>query len=432
MARSLFSINNDEGQFTVDALEKAGEFDSSKYPGPVKDPGAFLNDAAAQVKGNSDFDWGYDNLAAGRDKRKAIVKELTGPDSSPDLNGFEEHQLQKFRKADKVYDRKSSAREGMESSGWDASDIEGYDTKAYGAKNFDINDLKALQRMNVSEEDQRRYIDHYAKKGMLGESITRNKDLAGDHYIGDMAEGAAITDFDFGEALGKHDRKYLQSQVDADGNRRFSDEEILGLTKDNMKQFNPELEDTANRFGNLTYGQHRWANRQGVYDEVADLQPLPGTPEPTPAPVETPEPTQAPPSATQTPVPVTPTPTEPPEEPMYTIEPWFTPAPSAPTATPAPTTPRYVPGQSVPNPYMTKMTGNPYSSTNQGFYYGTPQQAIDTARYNTISDNAANAMAKGLGDIEVWQGQVAQDTARRNTVLDQIYMDMGLLPAPTA
>ena len=81
---------------------------------------------------------------------------------------------------------------------------------------------------------------------------------------------------------------------------------------------------------------------------------------------------------------------------------------------------------------MTKMTGNPYSSTNQGFYYGTDQQVRDTARYNDISNNAAAAMNKGLSDIEVWQAGVAQDTARRNTVLDQIYMDMGLLPAPTA
>lgn len=404
---------------TDDALLKAGSFDSTQYAGPVKDPDAFLNDAAAQVKGNSDFDWGYDKLAAGRDKRTGIVKELTGPDSSPDLNGFDEHRLQKFGNADKVYDRKYGAREGMESSGWESSDIKGYDTKAYGAKNFDIHDLEALQRMNVSEEDQQKYINHYANKGMLAESITRNKDLAGDHYIGDMAEGAAITDYDFGNKIGKYDRQYLQSQG-------FTDEQILGLTKDNMKQFNPELEDTANRFGNIGLSQHRWANRQGIYDDVAVGQPVPGTPEPT----------QAPPQVTQGPI--TPTPTGTPEAPQVTIEPWITPAPSAPTATQAPTvtqgpaTPRYVPGQSVPNPYMTKMTGNPYSSTNQGFYYGTDQQVRDTARYNTISDNAANAMAKGLSDIEVWQAGVAQDTARRNTVLDQIYMDMGLLPAPTA
>ena len=404
---------------TDDALLKAGSFDSTQYAGPVKDPDAFLNDAAAQVKGNSDFDWGYDKLAAGRDKRTGIVKELTGPDSSPDLNGFDEHRLQKFGNADKVYDRKYGAREGMESSGWESSDIKGYDTKAYGAKNFDIHDLEALQRMNVSEEDQQKYINHYANKGMLAESITRNKDLAGDHYIGDMAEGAAITDYDFGNKIGKYDRQYLQGQG-------FSDEEILGLTKDNMKQFNPELEGTANRFGNIGLSQHRWANRQGIYDDVAVGQPVPGTPEPT----------QAPPQVTQGPI--TPTPTGAPEEPHVTIEPWITPAPSAPTATQAPTvtkgptTPGYVPGQSVPNPYMTKMTGNPYSSTNQGFYYGTDQQVRDTARYNTISDNAANAMAKGLSDIEVWQAGVAQDTARRNTVLDQIYMDMGLLPAPTA
>ena len=411
---------------TDDALLKASGFDAKQSPGPVRDPDAFLSDAAAQVKGNSDFDWGYDELAAGRDKKNGIVKKLTGPDSSPDLNGFDEHRLQKFRNADKVYDRKYGAREGMESSGWDPSDVKGYDTKAYGAKNFDIHDLEALQRMNVSEGDQQKYINHYAKKGMLGESITRNKDLAGDHYIGDMAEGAAITDYDFGDKIGKYDRQYLQGQLTATGERRFSDEEILGLTKDNMKQFNPELEGTANRFGNVGLSQHRWANKQGIYDDVAVGQPVPGTPEP----VATPEPTQAPPSATQ--APVTPTPTEAPETPQVTIEPWFTPAPSTPAATPAPTTPRYVPGQSVPNPYMTKMTGNPYSSTNQGFYYGTPQQERDTARYNTISDNAANAMAKGLSDIEVWQGQVAQNDARRNAVLDQIYMDMGLLPAPTA
>ena len=72
------------------------------------------------------------------------------------------------------------------------------------------------------------------------------------------------------------------------------------------------------------------------------------------------------------------------------------------------------------------MQGNPYSASNPGYYYGTKQQEIDTARYNNISDNAANAFAKGLADIGTWQQDVAGQQNYYRAIVDKIYQNMGL------
>ena len=70
--------------------------------------------------------------------------------------------------------------------------------------------------------------------------------------------------------------------------------------------------------------------------------------------------------------------------------------------------------------------GNPYSPDNQGYYYGTQQQAKDTARYNQISDNAATAHANGLADIETWQQQSHAKQNYMNNVMHELYSSMGL------
>ncbi len=76
--------------------------------------------------------------------------------------------------------------------------------------------------------------------------------------------------------------------------------------------------------------------------------------------------------------------------------------------------------------YTYQVQGNPYSASNPGYYYGTEQQKIDTARYNNISDNAANAFAKGLADIGTWQQDVAGQQNYYRGIIDKIYQNMGL------
>jgi hypothetical protein len=70
--------------------------------------------------------------------------------------------------------------------------------------------------------------------------------------------------------------------------------------------------------------------------------------------------------------------------------------------------------------------GNPYNANNPGYYYGTQQQAIDTGRYNMISDNAAKAHANGLADIETWQQHAHSRQNYYDNIMHELYSSMGL------
>lgn len=134
-------------------------------------------------------------------------------------------------------------------------------------------------------------------------------------------------------------------------------------------------------------------------DNVTDPNPEP-TPDPDPGP--TPEPTPQP-------------------TPTYETDP-------KPTPTPEPT-----PGGGVPDSPMSpgydgsyNVQGNPYNANNPGYYYGTQQQAIDTGRYNMISDNAAKAHANGLADIETWQEHAHSRQNYYDNIMHELYSSMGL------
>ena len=111
----------------------------------------------------------------------------------------------------------------------------------------------------------------------------------------------------------------------------------------------------------------------------------------------------------------TPDPTEPAPDPTEPT-PAPTPAPVATEPSPTPNPPNY---QYVP--------GNPYSKDNPGYYYGTDHQQTTENRNNIISDNAANAHANGLADIEVWQQHAHERQENYGAIMNELYKKMGLM-----
>ena len=374
--------------YTSDALFKAEEFDISNFQGPVQDPDEFANNAANQVKA---IDYKYDKLTNQGQRAEKKAEEFS---SIENPNPYEQQAADYFGNEQR-FARKEEARQGMESAGWDLENVEGFDPKAFGAKKFGAKDMnwisKQAGKQGYTEEQTNellgRYLDHFGGKGKLNDSITYNKERGGDYYVGDMEEGSQLSDFDYGNKMSSAERKYAIAQ----GN---SEDAVFDRQKS-------ELEAGTN----ISHSNHRWMNDRGLYEQQ-------GEPEPTAAP--TPAPTAAPtPAPTQAPVPtVAPTPA-----------PTAAPTP-APTAAPTPQ-PTQAPVTQAPT-YTYQVQGNPYSASNPGYYYGTEQQKIDTARYNNISDNAANAFAKGLADIGTWQQDVAGQQNYYRGIIDKIYQNMGL------
>jgi len=375
--------------FTDDALFKADIFDESNFQGPVQDPDEFLGNAVDDVKA---IDWKYDKLGKQKESSAAKASELN---SLENPNPFEQHSAE-YHGNEERFTRKEEARQGMESAGWDLENVEGFDPEAFGAKKFGARDMnwisKQAGKQGYTDEQTNellgRYLDHFGGKGKLNDSITYNKDRGGDYYVGDMEEGSELSDFDYGNKMSTAERKYLGAQG-------FEDPDVFERQKS-------EMEDGTK----ISHSNHRWMNKQGLYDDWGqEQQPQP---DPTPAPTMAPNPvpTQPPaPAPTQAPAP-TAAPTQPP----------------APAPTAAPVGPPTAPS------YGYQVQGNPYSSENPGYYYGTEQAARDTQRYNDISDAAVGAFQKGLSDIGVWQQGAAEKSQYYNNIVHEIYKNMGLVP----
>ena len=369
---------------TTAALFRASGFDEKDFEGPVQDPDAFLEDSASKVKA---IDYKYDKLNNQSQRAEQKAEEFS---SIENPNPYEQQAADYFGNEQR-FSRKEEARQGMESAGWDLENVEGFDPRAFGAKKFGARDMqfisKQANKQGYTEEQTNnlldRYRNYFGNKGKLNDSITYNKERGGDYYVGDMEEGSQLSDFDYGNKMSSAERKYAIAQ----GN---SEDAVFDRQK-------AELEAGTN----ISHSNHRWMNDRGLYEQQ-------GEPEPTAAP--TPAPTAAPtPAPTQAPVP--------------TVAPTAAPTP-VPTAAPTPP-PTQAPVTKAPT-YTYQVQGNPYSAGNPGYYYGTDQQKIDTARYNNISDNAANAFAKGLADIGTWQQDVAGQQNYYRGIVDQIYQNMGL------
>ena len=367
--------------YTDDALFKADIFDESNFQGPVQDPDAFLSNAVDDVKA---IDWKYDKLGNQKERSNTKASELN---SLENPNPFEQQSAEYYGNEER-FTRQEEARKGMEDSGWTIDDIEGYNPEAFGAKKFGARDQDWLRKQGADDSLINQYLEYYGGKGKLNDSIAYNKDRGGDYYVGDMEEGSELSDFDYGNKMSSAERKYLGAQG-------FEDPDVFERQKSEMEAGT-----------GISHSNHRWMNKQGLYDDWGQEQ--------QPQPEPTPPPTMAP-----TPVPTQPPAPEPTQAPAPTAAP--TPAPTpAPTAAPVgpPTAPNY--GYQV--------QGNPYSSENPGYYYGTEQQARDTQRYNDISDMAVGAFQKGLSDIGIWQQGAAETQQYYNNIVHEIYKNMGLIP----
>ena len=372
-----------------DAIYKAELFDNADNRGPTKDPDAFLSSAAEDVKA---IDWRYENLDTRSENAATRASELS---SLENPNPFEQQSAEYYGNADTRIDRQRTAREGMDESGWTIDDVEGYDSKAFGAKKFGKKDVNFLRSQGADDDLINQYLDRYGKQDKLNDSLAYNKDLGGEYYKGDMAEGTTASDFDFGNRMTRGERKYLQAQSQNGEREGFSNEDIFDATKQNMDD----------GIG-ISHNHHRWMDKQGLYDDFGKEQQPQPDPQTKPTPDPTPQPTAAP----------NPQPTPPPRP---------TPQPTpAPTQAPSP-----VSGGAPQAPsYGYQVAGNPYSSANPGYYYGTEQQARDTQRYNDLSDASVSAFQKGLSDIGVWQQGAAEKSQYYNNIVHEIYKQMGLVP----
>ena len=387
----------DADQFLASAsqsVKRQGSQELDEAPNAAQMRNANTNQATSDDDA-AGINWNYDKLDDRREHHSQNVKDLNAMDGK---NPLQDHELRHSEGADKRLDLKESARQGMDDGGWDIKDIKGYNPHAHGSKKFDKQDVAFLREQGASDALVSKYIKKYGKKeNGLNQSITHNKDLSdisGDHYIGDMADGAKASDYDWGDGMGKAEINYLKQQG-------FSDEDIYSHARSNVAYGNDDLEEDSKKYGIRT---HRWLDKQGLYDDwgqetEADPGPEDGT---TP----TPEP------ETTTPETTTPEPT--PEDP----------GDGSGGVPESPMSPGYGGGGGYDGSY--NVHGNPYSATNPGYYYGTEQQAKDTARYNQISDNAATAHAKGLSDIGVWQEQASAKTNYMNNVMHELYSSMGL------
>jgi hypothetical protein len=115
-----------------------------------------------------------------------------------------------------------------------------------------------------------------------------------------------------------------------------------------------------------------------------------------------------------------------PEDPVDPIDP-VDPTPDDPTPTPDPApAPAPSPAPSPTPPQYGSVTGNPYNSGNQGYYYGTDNASENERRYQVISNNAADAHARGLEDIATWQNYSQDRENYRSQIMDNLYQSMGL------
>ena len=371
----------------------------------------------AKNKGDGDkdpepyeYNWNYDKLDDARETHKDRIDEMNAIENR---NPLQDHELRHSERHEKRADRRQEAREGMAESGWDITDYENYDTKAFGSKKFSSQDAKWLQGqmeeqgMSQKKSDKLlgKYMDHFHEEGNMNQNITHNDKWSeygsGEHYIGDMEEGAKVSDYDWGDKMRRPEVQYLKKQG-------FSDEEIYGEMRNYVAYGNDELDEDAKKYG---IGAHRWMGKQGLYDDWGQGEGDTGGGDggggddggdsgggdtgggdtgggdtgggdtgggggddggDT----------------------------------------------GGGGVGDSPMSPSYNGSYNV--------QGNPYNANNPGYYYGTDQQAIDTGRHNMISDNAAKAHANGLADIETWQEHAHSRQNYYDNVMHELYSSMGL------
>ena len=304
---------------------------------------------------------------------------------------------------------------GDQIKGPEKVDLADYDYSNSGLNNsFDRGNHRELQAMGYSKDEINDYLGGVAGKnnkniGEIGGVVQRRTgigvrtDLTPDN-IGDYNSEEIGRSWQEGNGRDNYSRAEMQALA------RHNE----GLTKEDVaneflkRQHAATKEDYEGDKFAANKNALEFMEKHGTWSPDGEADPGPPEDDPTPDPTEpapTPDPTEPAPTPTPDPTPEDPAPSDP-SVPEYPVNP---------------------PGEGVKPPQYGYVPGNPYSKDNQGYYYGTQNQQISEERNNQISANAANAMANGLADIETWQTQNNDRMANHDSIMRELYKQMGLI-----
>ena len=191
----------------------------------------------------SSTDWGYDKL---RDRRANNTAKQSEYNNMSDLSSYDNIMMRSAESVGRKINNQESARNALDNSGYDFTDLSGYDQKSAGNSKFDMRDVKFLRNQGKSDDDIKNYIGTLGADS-LHESIRYNKDFSGDNYVGDHDRNTKlISDFDFGKGYNKSDINYLKSQG-------YTGAEIA--------------DDMVNRAGNFGGASAKFLKDQGRFDD---------------------------------------------------------------------------------------------------------------------------------------------------------------------
>ena len=150
-------------------------------------------------------------------------------------------------------ERRQKAVDGM-GEGY-KTDINKYDIAAKGNKRFDHADLKYLRNAGYDDDQIATYAQGLGAD-KLSEGIRHNHgNIAGEFATKAMAEGASISDHDYGKGFNKADLKYLRNQG-------FSDSEISDHIKTSVTEKGARHGNAIAQFmdkqGKLDYNYGDW------------------------------------------------------------------------------------------------------------------------------------------------------------------------------
>lgn len=174
----------------------------------------------------------------------------------------------------------SAARESM-GDGY-KTDINQYDHAAYGNKKFDMKDVKHLRKSGYSNADIKKYTSGLSADQFSEGMRLNQKRFAGEHFQGNMTEGAKISDHDVGKGFNVADVNYLRRQG-------FSDQEIAkhahsSVTEDGKRHGNA-MSKFMDEQGMLDYKRGAWKDAKerasGHKDKVGKKPPTQKDPMPT-------------------------------------------------------------------------------------------------------------------------------------------------------
>ena len=137
--------------------------------------------------------------------------------------------------------------------------------KDYLNKSGKIGDvgMRKMMEAGLSEKQMQNKVNKFMDNGGEMKEATRNKKIAGDHYIGDMKEGAEMSDFDHGERFSTSDVRYLQRQG-------FADKKIKQYIQNNGDQVNERAQNLLAKMPGSSNNSGSGSNNSGNNNDDDD------------------------------------------------------------------------------------------------------------------------------------------------------------------